>query len=192
MISIVKRRALVLLLAVTITAYSGYGFACSAGSTAIKSFRLALAASGPLVNSLAATGAIPQSRTTAIIADFDAGAQCGLTLQDEFTAAKDDSDERAQKLVASTKAFKCFRAILDRQNFAAHPRLQQIANIADGVLASLVIFYSDGQTIVASKEGTMTAMSNVRAAATISARTEQDLERQMEAQMKALELAMRP
>lgn len=168
------------------------------GNTALKSFRLALAASGPLVSSLVSSGAVDQSRAGAIIADFDAGAQCGVTLQNDFAAIpKDASDARAQKLTASTKAFKCFRAVLDRQNFAAHPRLQQIANIADGVLASLVIFYSDGPTMAAAvkSEGTISALSvfaEARPAATISATNEADLERQMEAQMKALELAMKP
>lgn len=162
-----------------------YGFACGS-SNVIRSFRLALAASGPLVNALAASGAIPQSRVTAIIADFDAGAQCGLTLQDDFAAIpKEAPDARARKLAAAQKAFTCFRAIINRQNFAAHPRLQQVANIADGVLASLVVFYSSGGAMDA---GSSAAMS----AATISAKTERDLERQMEAQMKALELAMQP
>lgn len=109
------------------------------GSTLLKSFRVALASSAPLVNSLVAAGAIPQSKATAIIADFDAGAQCGLTLQNEFSAAT----TRAEKFQASSRALTCFRAIINRQNFAAHPRLQQAANIAEGILNSLVIFYSD-------------------------------------------------
>jgi hypothetical protein len=137
-----------------------------------------------------ASGAIPESKASTIIADFDAGAQCGLTLQEEFAAIpKDAPDARAQKLTASTKGFKCFRAVIERRNFAAHPRLQQIANIADGVLASLVIFYSDGKSASAVSAS---SVSGAAAAATISAKTEADLERQMEAQMKALELAMKP
>ena len=155
------------------------------GSSAIKSFRIALASAGPLVSSLAASGAIPESRTTAIIADFDAGARCGFTLQEDFDAIpKEATDARARKLAASQKSFQCFRVIIDRQNFAAHPRLQQVAGIADGVLASLVIFYSDG----AADSGASSAAMK----ATIVAKTETDLERQMSAQMKALERLMQP
>lgn len=178
-----RRHARYLALALIITL--GYGFACGS-SNVIRSFRLALAASGPLVNALAASGAIPESRVTPIIADFDAGAQCGLTLQDEFAVIpKEASDARARKFAASQKAFTCFRVVINRQNFAAHPRLQQVANIADGVLASLVVFYSSGGAM----DGTG---SQAAIAATISAQTERDLERQMEAQMKALERLMQP
>src|SRR5215210_1095181 len=93
------------------------------GGTFIKSFRVALASSGPLVNSLAAAGAIPQEKVTAIIADFDAGAVCGLRLETDFAAIpKDAADAKAQKLAAANKAFQGFRVVIDRQNFAAHPR----------------------------------------------------------------------
>lgn len=156
--------------------------ACGGGGF-IKSFRVALASSGPLVNALATSGAIPQNRVTAIIADFDAGAACGLALQQDFSVIpKDDADHTAEKLAASTKAFKCFRVVVERQNFATHPRLQQVANIADGILASLVVFYSDS--------GADRAMAAPNA--TITAKNEKDLERQMESQMKALEEAMKP
>lgn len=153
------------------------------GDTFIRSFRVALASSGPLVSSLVASGAIPENKTNAIIADFDSGAQCGLTLQQDFAAiAKDATETKSLKLNASVKAFRCFRAVIEHQNFALHPRLQQVASIADGVLASLVVFYSDGGEMRASTLPT----------ATISARTEQDLERQMKSQMEALEKAMKP
>lgn len=157
-------------------------YACPfGGGSVIKSFRLAIAASGPLVQSLVDAGAIPQNRAAAIIADFDAGAQCGLVLQQDFAAIpKDAANSRALKLAASQKAFSCFRVILNRQNFAAHPRLQQAANIADGILASLVIFYSDSPSM------------EVSAVATITAKDEKDLLRQMESQVEALERAMRP
>jgi hypothetical protein len=169
------------ILAFSLIIILGYGFACGTGNV-IKSFRLAIASSGPLVNSLVAAGAIPQDRASAIIADFDAGAACGLTLQEDFAAiAKDATDARARKLAASQKAFNCFRVVLNRQNFAAHPRLQQVANIADGILASLVVFYSAGSVGDATLPTT----------ATISAKNEADLMRQMELQVQALEKAMR-
>jgi hypothetical protein len=159
--------------------------AACGGSSILKSFRVALASSGPLVNSLASSGAIPQSKVTAIIADFDAGAQCGLTLQNDFAAVPKDISEREQasrKLNASVKGLKCFRVVIDRQNFAAHPRIQQAANIAEGILASLVVFYSDDGPMRASAEGK----------ATVSARNEKDLEARLKSQVEALKAAMKP
>lgn len=176
-----QRRLLPLLLLAAIS----YGCPIGGGNV-IKSFRLAIAASGPLVNSLVAAGAIPQNRATAIIADFDTGAQCGLTLQNDFAAIPQGAtNARALKLAASQKAFTCFRAIASRQNFAAHPRLQQVANIADGILASLVVFYSDS--------GASTSLrAEISNTTTITAKDEKDLMREMEKQVKALEKAMRP
>ncbi len=178
---ITRRQRLIPLLLIALFAY-GCPFG---GSNVIRSFRLAIAASGPLVNALVAAGAIPENRATAIIADFDAAAQCGLTLQDDFAAiAKDATDARARKLAASQKAFNCFRVILNRQNFAVHPRLQQVANIADGILASLVVFYSSGTPGIAA--------ASLPTTATIAAKDEKDLLRQMELQVEALEKAMKP
>lgn len=113
------------------------------GSTFIKSFRAALAAAGPLVNSLVASGAIPQSKATAILKDFDDGAVCAGNLQNAFKLIpKGDPDETSRKLAASSGALQCFRVVINRQNFAAHPRIQQASDIAEAVLASLVAFYS--------------------------------------------------
>lgn len=158
-------------------------FGCGAGSV-LKSFRLALASSGPLVNSLVAAGAIPQTKATAIIADFDAGAQCGLTLQSEFAAIPSDLTDRekkSRKLNASVNALRCFRAVISRQNFASHPKVQNAANIAEGILASLVVFYSE--------PGDMTARAG---RASVTAVNEKDLERQLKKQVEALEDAMKP
>lgn len=178
-----RRRILLKLASLALIATLAYGCPFSQGSNVIKTFRLAIAASSPLVNSLVSAGAIPQNRATAIIADFDAGAQCGLTLQNDFAAIpKDAVNDRSLKLAASQKAFTCFRAIINRQNFAAHPRLQQAANIADGILASLVIFYSDATPMADALPTT----------ATIAAKDEKDLMRQMELQVETLERAMRP
>lgn len=179
-----QQRRIATLLLVAVISYSGYGFACGS-SGAIKSFRLALAASGPLVNALASSGAIPQSKVTAIIADFDAGAACALTLQSDFNAINPDLLPReisSQKFAASSKALTCFRTIINRHNFAAHARIQQAANIAEGILASLVVFYSDSKTERAQAEGRET----------VSAKDEKDLERQLEQQVKALKEAMKP
>lgn len=154
---------------------------CGGGSL-LKSFRIALASSAPLVNSLVASGAIPQSKATAIIADFDAGAQCGLTLQNDFAAAK----TRADKLTASVSAEKCFRAIIDRQNFAANPKVQNAAAIAEGILQSLVIFYSDSGE--ARPAGARTA--SVKRGST--AGDEKDLEKRLNKQVDALKEALKP
>lgn len=179
-----QRRQIATLLLVAVISYSGYGFACGS-SGAIKSFRLALAASGPLVNALAQSGAIPQSKVTAIIADFDAGAACALTLQSDFDTINRDLLPReitSQKFAAASKALKCFREIINHQNFASHARIQQAANIAEGILASLVVFYSDTKADRAQAEG----------AVTVNAKSEKDLERQLEAQVEVLKRSLRP
>lgn len=151
----------------------------------LKTFRVALASSGPMVNSLVASGAIPESKATVIIADFNDGAQCGLTLESDFRQIPDDAlpqEATRQKLNASAKALKCFRAIIDRKNFASHARVQQAAAIAEGILASLVVFYSDDGPMRSSAEG----------AASVEARNEDELEQRLEKQVKALERAMKP
>lgn len=155
------------------------------GATILKSFRVALASSGPLVNSLVASGAISSTKATAIIADFDAGAQCGLTLEGAFAAIPDDLPERektARKLNASVAGLRCFKVVIDRRNFATHPRIQQVAAIAEGVLASLVVFYSEPGEMRASAEGV----------ATVKARNEKELEVQLKAQVETLKRAMKP
>jgi len=116
------------------------------GGTLLRSFRIALASSGPLVTSLAASGAIPQGKMSALITDFDTGSQCGLTLQNQFKAIPSTlavSDQRSRKLQASQAALQCFQAVVSHQNFALHPRTQKVASVAEGILASLVAFYSE-------------------------------------------------
>lgn len=170
----------------SVTALATVILLAACGNGIIPSFRIALASSTPLVNSLVASGAIPQEKAAAVIADFGAGATCGQTLQSDFAAISKDlpaSEKKTLKLTASTKAFRCFRVVIDRQNFAIHPRLQQVANIADGILASLVLFYSDAGS---------SPPSAAVSVATISAVDENDLARQLKPQVKALEHAMKP
>ena len=178
------RRQVATLLLITIIAYGGSGFACGS-SSAIKSFRLALASSGPLVDSLVTSGAIPQTKATAIITDFNDGAGCALTLQNAFTAIPSDLSDRektVRKLNASVNALRCWRAIIDRQNFSAYVRVKHAADIAEGILASMVVFYSEpGEARASTVE-----------AATIAARNEKDLEARLRTQVKALERAMQP
>lgn len=145
-------------------------------SSLIKSFRVALAASGPLVNSLVTSGAITQTKATAIVRDFDDGAQCALTLQTAFSAIpKGDPDANARKLTASSNALQCFRVIINRQNFAAHPRIQQAADIAEAILASLVEFYSGSNT----------------GAAGAPPKTEAELEKELKRKVEELERALK-
>lgn len=158
---------------------------CGGGSL-LKSFRVALASSGPLVNSLVSAGAIPEGKARAIIADFDAGAACGLTLQNDFAAISKDLSEseiRSRKLNASVTGLRCFRNVIDRQNFATNKRIQDVANIAEGILASLVVFYSEPGEMKASI-----------AAARVSqpARSEKELEEQLKKQIEDLKRAMKP
>lgn len=118
--------------------------ACGGGS--LVTFRLALASSGPLVSSLVASGALKQEQAGPIIADFTDGAGIALALQTDFKACDKD---RPCKLRAAQKAETGFRTIIDRHHFAANARINQIADIADGILASLVIFYGGGSTSTA-------------------------------------------
>lgn len=181
------RRQLAHLLTVAIIVYTMSGFACGSSSV-IKSFRVALASSGPLVNSLASSGVIPQAKVSVIIADFDAAAQCGLILQEMFSAIPKDlpaNEIRSRKLNASVNALRCFRTIVQRQNFGSNPRIQQVADIADGILASLVVFYSEPGEMRAS------AIGNSPNAALV-ARDEKELEAQLKARVEALERAMKP
>lgn len=178
------KRQITALICMAVIGYFGSGFACGS-SSAIKSFRLALASSGPLVNSLVASGAIPEGKAGTVIADFDAAAQCGLTLQNDFAAIPPDLTDRertSRKLNASVTALKCFRAIVNRQNFAVHARVRQAADIAEGILASMVVFYSEPGEMRASAEGD----------ATVKARDEKELERQLRDQVDALKKAMKP
>lgn len=110
----------------------------SCGGGALVTFRLALASSGPLVNSLVASGVLKQEQAGPIISDFTDGANVALALQTDFKACVKD---RGCKLQAAQKAETGFRRIIDRHHFAANAKIQQIADIADGILASLVIFY---------------------------------------------------
>lgn len=156
--------------------------ACSNG--ALTSFRIGIAASRPLANSLVAAGAISQELADKVVRDFDDGAQCGAALQTAFNAAKSlpKEEQRRAKFTASQTAFTCFRTIVQRNNFAQHKRFQDAANIAEGILASLVIFYSDSSTMKA----------ELPVQPRFTASSEKELMKKMKAEMKVLEEAMKP
>lgn len=154
------------------------------GAVLLKSFRIALLSSPPLVNSLVAAGLIPETKATAITTDFSDGAQCGLDLQNTF-AAIDKSlpadQQKRLKFQASSTGLSCFRVIVQRQNFAANPRIQQVANIAEGVLASLVMFYS-GPSASAARPHPQA----------VTAGSEKELEQKLSAKVDEMEKLMKP
>lgn len=150
----------------------------------IKSFRVALASSGPLINSLVNTRAIDATVASNVRTDFDDGAKCADTLQSDFSLIpKGDPNSKGRKLNASARALKCFRVIIDRQNFAKHPRLQTASNIAEGILATLVVFYSEAGPMRASAEGSRRA---------VRASDEKDMEQKLKSQVEELKQAMKP
>lgn len=153
------------------------------GGTLLKSFRIALASSGPLVNSLAASGLIPQAKAAAIIADFSEGAGCADRLATAFNAIPKElpaNEIKLRKFEAARDALTCFRAIINRQNFAANSRIQSAANIAEGILASLVAFYSPSPEAV------------TRGPNMVVANSEKELEERLKVKVKALEAALNP
>ena len=169
---------LVLLLATSI------GFSACGGSDLIRSFRLALAASGPLITSLVQSGAIKENQATLITRDFGDSLSCADTLQADFKGIpKDDPTAKAKKLEASVRGYRCFKVIIDRHNFAANPRVQNVANIAEGILATLVVFYSESGPMVADARRSMRVQTP---------KDEKDLENNLKKQIDELEKAMKP
>lgn len=163
------------LLCAPILALTLFVTSCGGGDL-IRTFRAALTASRPLVTSLVDAGAIGQSDAESIIQDFNDGAGCADTLATAFNSiAKTDPNARAKKFAASSEGLQCFRVIVQRRNFEKNPRVKKIANIADGILASLVGFYT----------------TNTRPTAQ-AARSEQDLEKDLKAQVEELRQAMKP
>lgn len=169
-------------LAVALTAFLTISqLAC--GGNVIKSLRVALASSGPLVDSLVAAGVINRDKATAIIADFTDGSQVALDLQTDFAAiAKDDPQAKALKLAAALKAARAWQAIVNRHDFAANDRIQNAANIVTAILASLVIFYSDAPVRTSARVPR----------GTVKAPDEQALERQLKQQVEDLKTALKP
>jgi hypothetical protein len=167
-----------------VLALSGVLLLTACGGSLLTSLRAALTASTPLVNSLVASGAIPQSKATVIVQDFTQGADCAMGIQSEFKLIpSDDPEKRLKKLNASVKGMRCFRVIMDRQNFAAHPKVQTAANIADGIFASLVVFYSEPGEFRADA---------ARGRTTVAADDERQLERKLKAEVERLEDALQP
>lgn len=152
------------------------------GADLIRSFRVALAASGPLVNSLVASGAIKPNDATAITQDFTEGASCADALHSGFKAIpKDAPDAKSRKLKVSVVGLRCFRAIAQRHNFDKNRRVKDAADIAEGILASLVVFYSEPGEMVLSDARSGPKPVNEKA-----------LEADLKVKVKQLENAMKP
>lgn len=103
----------------------------------LTSLRVALASAGPLVTSLANAGVFPKSKADAILQDFSDGVRVAEGLK----ANIDLADTKGQKIAAAQKAQREWLAIYARGNFGANPKIQTAANIADGIFASLVLYY---------------------------------------------------
>jgi hypothetical protein len=161
-----------------------FGIAACGGSDLIRTFRVALAASGPLITSLVNAGVIKETDASLITQDFSDGVACADTLHLAFKAIpKDAPDAKSRKLSASVGGFRCFRAIVQRRNFEKHPKIKNAADIAEGILASLVVFYSEPGEIVASAD---------RSPKRVTAADEKELEKKIKQQVKELEEALKP
>lgn len=156
--------------------------ACS--GAVLKTLQIGLVSGRPLANSLVAAGQISREVADKAITDFDDGIKCGIALTDSFNAAKSlpKAEQRPAKFTASQTAFTCFRTIVQRNNFAQHKRFQDAANIAEAALASLVLFYSDSSM----------ARDALSVQPSVTAQSEKELFKKMEAEMKRLEGAMKP
>ena len=157
---------------------------CGGSGRLLQGLRASLAASDPLVQSLVDTGAIQSTQATAISRDFADAVGCASDLQADFDLIQDkEPDAKSRKLNASVTAARCWKTIVERQNFAAHPRIQRVSAIADGIFAALVVFYSE--------PGTMRA-SAAAASTTSAPLNEKELERDLERRMKELKTAAKP
>lgn len=147
-------------------------------------FRATLAAYDPLVNSLVQSGTISPALAGTLKTDFGDGVKCGDTLYSDFKLiSKEDPDAKRKKLNASVKGARCFKVIVDRQNFVKTEKTKRVSEIAEGILASMVIFYSEPGELRADVS---------RSPGTVSAADEKELERKLKAEVDRLKQAMKP
>lgn len=124
---------------------------------------------------------ITAAQGEALKTDFRDAIACETTREDTVDQiAKDDPDAKRKKLNAWATAGRCWKTILARQNFAADPQFQRIANIVDGIFAAGIVFYSESGTMRASAEGTAPAVAD-----------DKDLERDLQKRMEELKQAMK-
>lgn len=158
--------------------------ACFGGREALQIARAALAGSDPLLNSLVSSGAITPAFRVALKTDFTDSVNCTDTLYSAFKAiAKDDPDAKRKKLNASVNGARCFKVIVDRQNFAKNEKTRKVSDIVEGILASLVIFYSESGEMRASTRSTVRV---------VSASDEKELGRKLKAEAEKLKAEMKP
>lgn len=140
------------------------------GFNAAKDIQLALAASGPLIESLNLGG-----NKAAVIADFAELTGDAAVMANEFNAC---AGSKPCDLKAISKFQSEFDVVNARGHFGIHPKLQTIERILRGLIASALIYYGG-------------SASNKSARASGSAAqvvTEKDLKTQID----ALKAAMKP
>jgi hypothetical protein len=136
-----------------------------------RDFRLVLAASGPLVNSLPLG-----NKKAAVVADFSELAGDASTMADEFNTC---GASKPCKLNAVSKFESEFEIVDARGHFGLHPKLQTVEGILKGIIASARIYYGGTSAGVIANGPSLGPAPVV---------TEADLK----AQLKDLKAAMRP
>ena len=136
----------------------------------ITSLKAALASAGPLVTVLARSGAINEANAQAILRDFSDG----VTVAEELNANIKIATTKGMKAAAALKAERKWIEIINRGDFGTNLKIQTAANIADGIFASIVLFYG----------GVPTSMAHVPPSA--SNKSDKDMKMSIEAQIDHL------
>lgn len=134
--------------------------------------RLALAASGPLLDSLVSSGAINANMRAGLITDFSDLAQGAATLKSDLDAC---AGVKPCKLTAVEKFETLFEQIEARGHFGVHARIRQVEIILRGIISAARIYYG----------GTPLAMGG-------PAMSRSEAGEQLKAKIKELKAAMRP
>lgn len=154
-------------------------FLAGCGGTTIQSV---LNGSGPLLNFLVKNGKITQPQADALKQDFKDAGTCSETLDNTLDQIpKEDPEAKKRKLNAWVDAGKCWKVIVLRQNFAADPRVQNTANIIEGIFAAGIVFYSESGAMRASAEGAVSAQKDDKV-----------LDADLDKRLKELKAAMKP
>jgi hypothetical protein len=111
----------------------------------ITDLKIALASSGPLVNLLVSKNLITEDSAKAITQDF----KDAVNAADVLDKATKTATTTAQKLDAAQTAERAWVAIYKRGDFGDNAAIKTAADIADGIFASIVLFYG-GQPASAS------------------------------------------
>jgi hypothetical protein len=140
----------------------------------ITDLKIALASSGPLVSLLVSKGLLKQDKADAITKDF----KDAVNVADVLDKATKTATTTGQKLDAAQTAERAWVAIYKRGNFGSNQAIKTAADIADGIFASIVLFYG----------GQPASPSHVPRAN--RPRTEKELADSIKAQTQALKRAL--